>query len=162
MLRAGDEFIQTQFGNSNPYNLDNDTTWLDWRKLQRHHDIYRFFKQAIAFRKSHPSLGRSRFWREDVQWHGVGPSPDLAYYSRSLAFFLRGASQDDQDLYVMINAFWEPLTFTIQNGPAEKWTRVADTSKESPDDFLEPGNERPLVSLTYLVQPRSVVVLLER
>src|SRR5208282_2926918 len=30
MLRAGDEFLQTQGGNNNPYNQDNGTTWLDW------------------------------------------------------------------------------------------------------------------------------------
>jgi glycogen operon protein len=30
MLRAGDEFLQTQGGNNNPYNQDNETGWLDW------------------------------------------------------------------------------------------------------------------------------------
>jgi glycogen operon protein len=33
--------------------------------------------------------------------------------SRSLAFFLSGASQDDDDVYVMINAWWQELAFTI-------------------------------------------------
>lgn len=91
MIRAGDEFMQTQRGNSNPYNQDNETTWLDWGGLRRNQDIHRFFRQAIAFRKAHPSLGRSRFWRGDVRWHGVGPTPDLCHDSRSIAFFLRGA-----------------------------------------------------------------------
>jgi glycogen operon protein len=162
MLRAGDEFMQTQGGNSNPYNQDNETTWLDWRRLQAHADIYRFFKQAIAFRKAHPSLGRTRFWREDVRWHGVGSAPDLSHDSRSLAFCLRGDSHGDHDLYVMINAYWEPLTFTIQSGPADRWARVIDTARDSPDDFRERGTETPMVSLTYDVQPRSVVVLQER
>jgi len=162
MFRAGDEFMHTQGGNNNPFNQDNDTTWLDWSRLQRHADIFRFFKQAIAFRKAHPSLGRSRFWREDVRWHGIGPAPDLAYHSRSLAFFLRGASQGDCDLYVMINAYWEPLTFTIQGGPADRWGRVIDTSRECPDDFLEAGAEQTIASATYVVQPRSVVVLVGR
>ena len=31
MLRAGDEFLQTQGGNNNPYNQD-EPTWLDWRR----------------------------------------------------------------------------------------------------------------------------------
>src|SRR5690606_26759217 len=132
MIRAGDEFMQTQFGNSNPYNQDNETTWLDWGRLQRHADIHRFFRHAIAFRKAHPSLGRSRFWRDDVQWHGVGPTPDLSYASRSLAFCLRGRSQGDRDLYVMINAYWEALAFTIQSRRTERWLRVIDTSRDSP------------------------------
>ena len=61
----------------------------------------------IAFRKSHPSLCRSRFWREDISWYGVGPMVDLSPDSRSLAFCLHGASQADDDIYVMINAYWE-------------------------------------------------------
>ena len=32
MIRMGDEFLQTQDGNANPYNIDDATTWLDWSK----------------------------------------------------------------------------------------------------------------------------------
>lgn len=71
---------------------------------------------TAAFRKAHPSLGRSRFWREDVRWHGAGPEADRSHASHSLAFFLRGASQGDDDLYVMINAWWQDLEFTLQEG----------------------------------------------
>jgi glycogen operon protein len=162
MLRAGDEFMQTQFGNNNPYNQDNEATWLDWSRVRRNQDVHRFFKQAIAFRKAHPSLGRSRFWRDDVRWYGVGPTPDLSHESRSLAFHLRGASQGDRDLYVMINAYWEPLAFTIQAGAAERWARVIDTSKDSPPDFCESGAEVPIPTMTCVVEPRSVVVVVER
>ena len=37
MFRAGDEFLNTQHGNNNPYNQDNETTWLDWEKLRENH-----------------------------------------------------------------------------------------------------------------------------
>ena len=160
MFRAGDEFLQTQAGNSNPYNQDNETTWLDWGRLQTHADIHRFFRLMIAFRKSHPSLSRSRFWREDVRWYGVGPAVDLSYHSHSLAFCLHGASQRDRDLYVMINASGQDQTFTVQERGAGQWHRVIDTSRESPDDFHEPGQEVPLNSGAYVVAPRSVVVLI--
>ncbi len=33
MIVAGDEFANTQHGNNNPYNQDNETTWLDWDRL---------------------------------------------------------------------------------------------------------------------------------
>jgi isoamylase len=160
MFRAGDEFMQTQGGNSNPYNQDNETTWLDWQRLEANRDMFRFFKLAIAFRKAHPSLTRSRFWRGDVRWHGVGAEPDLAHDSHSLAFHLQGASQGDDDLYVMINAYWQTLSFTVQDGDAGTWNRVVDTSLRSPSDFCEPGREVPLRSRTYDVGPRSVVVLI--
>jgi isoamylase len=158
MFRAGDEFLNTQYGNNNPYNQDNETGWLDWSQLHANQDIFRFFKSMIAFRKSHPSLCRSRFWREDVSWYGVGSSVDSSNESRSLAFCLHGASQGDQDIYVMINAYWRELEFQIQEGTAQEWKRVVDTSLPSPDDFSETGV--PLQQMRYRVAPRSVAVLL--
>ena len=38
MFAAGDEFLQTQRGNNNPYNQDNETTWLDWSRKELHAD----------------------------------------------------------------------------------------------------------------------------
>jgi isoamylase len=114
----------------------------------------------IAFRKTHPSLCRSRFWREDVSWYGTGPSADLSEGSRSLAFCLHGASQGDDDIYVMINSYWEKLEFQIQEGAAQDWRRIVDTALPSPDDFSDHG--LPLESAKYGVAPRSIVVLLRQ
>ena len=160
MLRAGDEFLNTQFGNNNPYNQDNEIGWLDWSQFERNQDIFRFFKGMIAFRKSHPSLCRSRFWREDISWYGVGPTVDLSPDSRSLAFCLHGASLDDNDIYVMINAYWQALRFHIQEGKPEDWVRVVDTDLRSPLDFSDSGF--PLHHSIYQVAPRSIVVLVRR
>ena len=158
MFRAGDEFLNTQFGNNNPYNQDNETGWLDWSQLQANQDIFRFFKNMIAFRKNHPALGRSRFWREDVSWYGTGPTVDLSYDSHCLAFCLHGASQGDDDVYVMINAYWEELEFDVQEGTADEWKRLVDTALPSPDDFSSDGI--PLDRMKHLLAPRSIVVLL--
>jgi glycogen operon protein len=160
MFAAGDEFLQTQRGNNNPYNQDNETTWLDWSRKELHSDHYRFVKRMIAFRKSHASIGRARFWRDDIRWYGVGPHVDLSFNSHSVAYCLHGASQGDCDLYVMINAYHEPLDFEIQECPAGGWRRAIDTGLESPFDIADPGEEPPVPSLKYRVQPRAVVVLL--
>jgi glycogen operon protein len=157
MFQAGDEFLNSQFGNNNAYNQDNEMGWLDWSQLQANKEIFRFFKSMIAFRKSHPSLCRSRFWREDVSWYGTGLTVDFSYDSRTLAFCLHGASQGDDDVYVMINAYWEELEFHIQEGTPQEWTRIVDTDLPSPDDFSDRGElvER----MKYVVAPRSIVVL---
>jgi isoamylase len=157
MFRAGDEFLNTQFGNNNPYNQDNETGWLDWSQLRANADVFRFFQDMIAFRKNHPSLGRSRFWREDVSWYGTGPNVDLSYDSHSLALCLHGASQGDDDIYAMINAYWEALEFHVQEGAAQDWKRVVDTDLPSPDDFSNDGVV--LQQTKYVVAPRSIVVL---
>src|SRR5579871_6248628 len=158
MFRAGDEFLNTQFGNNNPYNQDNITGWLDWSQLESNQDIFRFFKNMIAFRKSHPSLSRSRFWREDVDWYGTEAAADLSADSHSLAFCLHGSSQNDRDIYVMINAYWEDLSFHIQEGTPSEWTRIVDTALPTPNDVSD--TSEPLRTLSYLVAARSVVVLL--
>lgn len=158
MLRAGDEFLNTQLGNNNPYNQDNEIGWLDWSQLRANQDMFRFFKNMIAFRKTHPSLSRSRFWREDVSWYGVGQTIDLSPDSRSVALCLHGASQGDDDIYVMINACWEELEFYVQEGTAQEWKRIVDTALPSPHDFSDHGLF--LEGMKYAVAPRSIVVLL--
>ena len=162
MISAGDELLQTQGGNNNPYNQDNESTWLDWDRLSTHADHFRFLRLMIAFRKAHPTLCRSRFWRDDVRWYGVGPSVDMGDDSHSLAYALRGASQGDRDLYVMINAYHEPLTFTVQEGRPGCWERVIDTALPSPDDIVHPALGPVVPSLDYRVQARSTVVLVRR
>src|SRR4029079_17470980 len=99
-------------------NQDNETSWLDWDLLEKNREVYRFFKEMIAFRKVEPSLGRSRFGREDVSWYGATGGVDYDDDAHTLAFCLRGASMRDCDIYVMINAFWEDVAFTIQEGKA--------------------------------------------
>ena len=159
MFCAGDEFMNTQRGNNNPYNQDNEITWLDWSLLEQNHDMFRFCKQLIAFRKAHPSLGRNRYWREDVRWYGPSGAPDLSYQSRALAYCLRGAAENDDDLYVMINAYWGDLVFSIQEGAPGGWVQVVDTSLDGQESIATPGQEQPLAEQRYTVQARSIVVL---
>lgn len=158
MLRAGDEFLNSQGGNNNPYNQDNPTGWLDWSGLDRNPGTFRFFERMIAFRKAHPSLGRSRFWRGDVRWHGVGAQVDASPESRHFAFSLRGGAENDVDLYVLANMHEHALAFEIQEGRAGDWARVIDTGLASPDDIRDPGAEKPLDGLRYRAGPHCVVV----
>ena len=53
---------------------------------------------------------------------------------------------------MMINAFWEPVRFQIQEGNERDWKRMVDTSRQ---DLVE----EPVSSLDYDVAPRSIVVL---
>jgi glycogen operon protein len=162
MFCAGDEFMNTQRGNNNPYNQDNEVTWLDWDLLGRNADVHRFFRLMIAFRKAHPSIGRGRYWRDDVRWYGPDGGVDLSEQSRSLAYVLRGGALGDRDLYVMINAHWEDRTFAVQEGRPAEWRRVVDTGRPSPDDVVEPGAGIPLRQREVAVAARSIVVLERR
>ena len=156
MLRAGDEFLATQGGNNNPHNQDNETTWLDWRRRDEHPGFARFVQQMIAFRKQHRTLSRSRFWREDVRWFGPRGVVDLS--SRVVALYLRGASQGDRDLYLMINGGADAVPFVIQD-VGEPWHLVVDTARRSPDD-IDLSGRGVLARPSHVVEGRSVVVLM--
>ena len=67
-------------------------------------------------------------------------------------------------MYVMINGHERDRTFEIQEWPTASsptgWRLVTDTSRDSPQDFFEPGREPPVERREYLVRAHSVVVLL--
>ena len=152
MFCAGDEFLTTRKGNNNPYNQDNDINYLDWDLLETNQDIFRFFQLMIAFRKAHPSIARSQFWREDVSWYGrMDSAVDLSPEGQTLAWCLHGARLHDDDIYVMVNSSPQNMWFRIQEGNAVEWRLIADTAR--------PGAERLLESPDYAVDSRSVVVL---
>jgi len=158
MFCAGDEFMQTQMGNNNPYNQDNETTWLDWDKQVQNADIYRFFNRMIAFRKSHASLCRDRFWREDIRWFGANGPVDASDTSHSIAFNLSGKAVNDRDLCVIVNMYWQNISFSF--GVVGPWKRMADTSLDSPDDVTEAGSEIAVNANLFLARARSVVVFI--
>lgn len=161
MFRMGDEFLHTQGGNNNPYNQDNETSWLDWRRLEKHRDVFRFFKEMIAFRKMHPSISRSHFWRDDVNWYGPDGPVDLSSASQTLAFSLSGEAVNDNNLSVLINGSQLSVTFRLRLGFSAAWHKMIDTAAESPRDILGDGRAGDAVTDSLEVTPRSVVVLVE-
>ncbi len=169
MLLMGDEVRRTQRGNNNAYCQDSDISWFDWSLLERHADIHRFVKSLNAFRQHRDVTAEEGklslnqvLQRAKIEWHGVVINrPDWSEHSHSLAFTLRTLRASFL-LHGMLNAYWEPLTFELPPIPAEnrqRWRRCIDTALESPDDIY-PWDQAPLVAqTTYMVQPRSVVLL---
>ena len=159
MFRMGDEFLQTQFGNNNPYNQDNETSWLNWRRAEEFDDFLDFCRLVIAFRKSHSSLCRTVFWHDAIRWYGTEHAPDLSSNSRSIAYCLHGTHEDPYDLYVLINADSQPKTFGIFEKSPEEWRLVIDTSLGRPFDIVSYETTVSFVSNYAQVAARSIVVL---
>jgi isoamylase len=171
MFVAGDEFRNTQHGNNNAYCQDNPVGWLDWSKLETQATLHRFWKQIIAFRKRHPALRKNSFFAgevnnrglKDVSWHGTKlNSPGWEdSQARALGFTLAGF-ENDPDIHVMMNMYWEPLYMAIPTIPGRQWTRAVDTSLPSPSDIADPGTEMLCSGESYRVNGRSIVVLANR
>jgi glycogen operon protein len=97
-----------------------------------------------------------------VHWYGTGPQVDLSEQSHTLAFCVHGASQRDDDIYVMINACPQMLPFTMAEGIIGDWRRVIDTSLPSPEDICQPGDERPLHAEVYELPGHAIAVFTRR
>ena len=169
MIQMGDEARRTQHGNNNAYCQDNEISWMDWNRVAHNADLRRFVRRMIHFRRHRPSLNSEIYLSEQrhgngvakhVSWHGVNLNrPDWSDASHSLAFTLHDYPGDD-DMHVIINAYWEPLEFELpppRNG--RRWHRVVDTALDSPHDIAEPGRGPLVATPAYQAQSRSVVIL---
>jgi isoamylase len=168
MLLMGDEVRRTQRGNNNAYCQDGEISWFDWSLLERHGDIHRFVKELNAFRQRRDVVAERAtlslnqlLERAGIEWHGVALNrPDWSEHSHSLAFTLRSLGAGFL-LHGMFNAYWEPLTFELPPLPEgrQPWRRCIDTALPSPDDIRR-WEVAPIVAqASYVVQPRSGVLL---
>jgi glycogen operon protein len=167
MLSMGDEIRRTQRGNNNAYCQDNETSWLDWTLLERHHDVHRFVRSLLAFRmRRDVVLDAPRVTLNDllrrarIEWHGVALGrPDWSEHSHSLAFTLASFGGGFR-LHAMLNAYWEPLRFELPAaGETGPWRRWLDTSLKSPEDVVDWQEAPQVTEASYLVQPRSLALL---
>jgi glycogen operon protein len=171
MFVAGDEVRRTQRGNNNAYCHDSELAWFDWTLAEKNKDIFRFFKEMIAFRRAHPAVHRGRFFTgevnerglPDVSWHGCKlyqcgwNDPD----SRVLSFTL-GGFEGEADVHVILNMFWDGLDFEVPNVAGRKWVKVVDTAAPSPQDIVSVSKAPVLKGSTVNAAGHSVVVLVSR
>ncbi len=150
MILGGDELGRTQQGNNNAYCQDNEISWYDWGNVDE--DLFEFCSRLIRLRREHPGFRRRGWFQgrpihgskvDDIEWFtpdGVVMSDEHweVGFAKSIGIFLNGdgiASLDDRgnrikddSFYLLINAHYEPLTFTL---PAQQWgnswAKVFDT-----------------------------------
>jgi isoamylase len=179
MILMGDEVARTQDGNNNTYCHDSDLNWLNWGLLKTNADLFRFFKNCIAFRHAHPVLRNRTHFRNqdyvgsgyaDITWHGVKAwNADWSGTSRILAFMLCGkhakeGTVEDNYIYVAINQYWETLPFDLPGlRDGRQWHVFVNTGAPPPQDCWEPGTEPRLEDQSrFLVGGRSVAILVGR
>jgi glycogen operon protein len=164
MLAGGDEFRRTQHGNNNAYCQDNETSWYDWRYLQRHEEIHRFARGMIAFRRAHPMLSEERVYTDaDIRWFDSElhlPDWNDRRAKRLACLILEG---DGGALYFMFNASTQAAPFRMPPAPnGIQWRLAVDTGHGSPADLFR--GEGPVIDSTqaFAMAPRSSAILLWR
>ena len=178
MLLGGDEFGRSQRGNNNAYCQDNEISWLDWDNVDT--EQLEFTRKIIEFYKQHPVFRRRRWFQgrsirgndvSDLAWFrpdGEQMSDEDwgASFAKSLGVFISGDEipsldaagrriQDDS-FYVIFNAHWEPVEFTLPSDRwGQGWNRVLDTSNGVPteDEWQRAAGTR------INIESRSLVVM---
>jgi isoamylase len=167
MFLMGDEVRNTQHGNNNAYSQDNEISWFDWDKVNEEQGLLRFVSGLLRFRQKSKLFRRQSYLAgpggTNIVWHGVHlQQPDWGDQSHSIAFELFNPKGDNEQehLYIILNAYWEPLDFQLPNLPTGCcWARLADTSQPSAADFAELPVTLPENQNSYPATARSVVVL---
>jgi glycogen operon protein len=154
MLLGGDEIGRTQHGNNNAYAQDNELSWYDWANADR--DLLSFTQGLIALRSAHP-IFRRRHWFQgrpirgervtDIAWLSTDGTPmsdeqwetgwsqaiGLALAGSGLGVDDRGVPITDTNVYLMLNASANAVTFTLPSDRwAKRWRRVLDTADGTP------------------------------
>jgi isoamylase len=124
LLVAGDEMGRTQGGNNNAYCQDNATSWVDWEAAAGERSLTQFVAGLIRLRGDAPVLHRTRFLAPgDLRWlrpdgQPMGDADWSNPGARAVAVSLPNAA-------LLVNAWWEPLTFQLSGG---EWTVRVDTA----------------------------------
>ena len=144
-ILAGDEFANSQNGNNNVYCQDNDTAWLNWKKLEKEQWLFEYVKELIRFRKEHRIFHPKReFSGIDLTHCGV---PDVSYHgenawqvpdgiaSRQIGIYYSGAADGEEDLYIAYNMHWECHSFALPSlSKGKHWEQIFST--EEREGFL--------------------------
>jgi glycogen operon protein len=170
MLLMGDEVRRTQRGNNNAYCQDNETSWFDWSLTATHADVLRFASLLCSWRlvlqanlEQRSANLNERLRLAERTWHGVKlGQPDWSATSHSVALHTE-ARNHNLVLYLILNAFWEPLDFELPPASTgNPWRRWIDTSLESPNDIVEWETAPPVATPSYRAEAHSLAILYSR
>ena len=140
LLRAGDEFLNSQKGNNNAYCQDNNISYLNWNDKEKNKEFHDFVKKLIAFRKEHKILHPSKAYKfmdneskgfPDISFHGeMAYYPQYENYNRHIGMLYNGsyAKEKEASLMILYNMYWMDKVFALPNTLAnEEWEMVLRT-----------------------------------
>ena len=167
LLLGGDEAGRTQQGNNNAYCQDSEIAWWDWSSIDC--ELVDFTAELIAIRHRHPALRRRTYPvnPNTIRWFTPTGAPMTSVDwadrgARCISLVVSGTAEPDigddgaplldDDLALLINAWWEPLDFSLD------WDGVDTFVVES--DSYDPGRRgQSLTTGSVIVGPRSVLLL---
>jgi glycogen operon protein len=95
-----------------------------------------------------------------MSWHGVNlGEPDFGEHSHSIALEMKAPDRGEH-VFLMINAFWEPLSFELPRPDHGcSWHRLIDSSLSPGEDCLTLEEAPGIRTKRYRLTERSVAML---
>ena len=110
MIVAGDEFLNTQFGNNNPYCQDNVITWIVWEAISKSDlALAQFVKYLISLRKKMKIYERQRFFTGTLREYNGHQVKDLVWITQE------GKEFTDSDWFTEERRCLSMLVFNEKN-----------------------------------------------
>ncbi len=166
MILGGDEFLRSQNGNNNAWNVDSKGSWLSWEHGPEQKAFTAFTRSAIAFRKSRSEFRPPEFAHGNaLQWHQANGSraEGAPYMDNAQNTFL--GLRLETATYLAYSWGFDPAQIVLpEPTPGTQWHRVADThaSQEPWGNWASPGTEERIDSGTYPLQGRSLAVFVQK
>jgi isoamylase len=175
LLLGGDEIGRTQGGNNNAYCQDNAISWFDWATAD--YALRDYVKRLLTLRREHPVFRRKRFLTgaqtAELGWYNSTGEPvtDEQWADptmHAIAVYLDGTDAPDEaddgtpllddDFLILVNAYWDNVTFTIP--PVRDHPQTWFIELDSYDPAVSPANGLPSHTADPVVaRPRSIQVL---
>ncbi|HHO50606.1 MAG TPA: glycogen debranching enzyme GlgX [Deltaproteobacteria bacterium] len=134
MIRSGDELGQSRHGNNNPYNQDNELSWLDWSSVDP--ELLASCRRLVALRRANPALWRTGWLPEDqerIAWldrHGA-PMRLTGWEDRGEAALGLWRREGDQELFIAFNGHPGPVRFVLPTPhQGTRWQLLLDTARD--------------------------------
>lgn len=155
LLRAGDEFMKTQFGNNNAYCQDNAISYLVWETIgAKEIENIRFVKRLLKLRRKMGIFNRVNFFTGAVVDAKSGLK-DLSWWTEKGEEFNQGEWNEynrralsyvtlinDKLFMVILNANANNLKWKLPNlKKSYKWNLLLDSSEKFEGEKLKSGAE---------------------
>ncbi len=190
MVVAGDEFLRTQRGNNNPWNLDTEASWVDWTLEQQNKNFLEFTRGLLALRRDTSALTPDEYLTgepkrrdsiRDLAWYQANgmsaedrdlPSSERGYMDDDSKSFLgwrldtagdRGTGESS--LYFGYNWGVDAKEVTLPSprlGYGWYWLGDTHSDYESVGNYLGPGAAHLLHGPIYKIKARSLAIFEER
>ena len=166
LILAGDEFMNTQQGNNNPYCIDSELSWVNWRTSNDSMQILEWTKKLIGLRKKYGilhsrenlSLSDSKsLGYPDMSYHGSNAwYADMENYCRQIGIMYCNSYADDKSrslIYIAYNMHWEKHNLALPKVEGSSFKIIAATNDGQDKAFIDKE------ARSVCVPERSIAIL---